>query len=56
MLTIWVDDWEDVEVVIVQEGLSKVVTRLIAIYELLGDVFQSLLDLSTKKKGKQVVY
>jgi hypothetical protein len=45
-LTIGVDNWEDVEVVFVQEGLCKVVAGLIAINELLGNVLQSLCTIS----------
>jgi hypothetical protein len=45
-LTIGVDNWEDVEVVFVQEGLRKVVAGLVAVNELLGNVLQSLCAIS----------
>lgn len=41
-LTVWINYWEDVEVILVQERLSQVVTRLVTIDELLSDVFESL--------------
>jgi hypothetical protein len=45
-LTIGVDNWEDVEVVFVQKGLRKVIAGLVAVNELLGNVFQSLCTIS----------
>jgi hypothetical protein len=40
-LTIWVDDWEDVKVVFVEEGLDGGVI-VVAGQELVGDVLEDL--------------
>jgi hypothetical protein len=42
ILTIGIDNREDVEVVFVQESLSEVVAGLVAIDDLFSDVLQSL--------------
>jgi hypothetical protein len=37
--TIRVNEGENVKVVVVQEGLSDVVATFVALYQLLGDIF-----------------
>jgi hypothetical protein len=38
ILTIWIDNGEDVEIVVIQKSSREVVTGLVAINELLGNI------------------
>jgi hypothetical protein len=42
VLTIGVDEWENVKVVVVQECLGEIVASFVAIDELFSDVLQDL--------------
>lgn len=48
MLTIRVDDGENIEIVVIQKRLGKVVTRFVAVDELFGDVFKRLWRISVR--------
>jgi hypothetical protein len=39
--TIWVNKWEDIEVVVIQESLGNVVARFVTLHKLLRNVFNS---------------
>ena len=49
ILTIWIDNGENIEVVVIQESLREVVAGLVAINELLGNVLQCLHSVSNSQ-------